>query len=149
MDSLSEREVALEALMPLILEALAAGQTVQFLPKGTSMLPMLRQDLDRVVLGPVPERLRKYDIPLYRRSSGQYVLHRIVRCGGTLSCVGDNQFLRESVSRDQVLAVVVGFRRGGRYYRTTSLPYRVYCRMWHWSRPVRRIWRKIKLIKKW
>ena len=75
------RFVPLEALMPLILEQLEAGKNVRFSPRGISMLPMLRQGVDSVVLSPLPSRLKKYDLPLYRRKSGQYVLHRVVEAG--------------------------------------------------------------------
>lgn len=143
MDSLSEKSVRLEALMPLIQEELAAGKTVRFSPRGTSMLPMLRQGIDRVVLSALPETLRKYDIPLYQRENGQYVLHRIVDADRTITCMGDNQFEAEAgLRREQMIAVVTGFTRGRKEYTTAYLPYRIYCRFWHYSRPVRRFWRR-------
>ena len=90
--SSSDREIRLELLMPLIKERLAAGQSVRFSPKGTSMLPMLRQGIDSVVLSPLPKRLGKYDLPLYQRDNGQFVLHRIVAAEDSYTCIGDNQF---------------------------------------------------------
>ena len=89
---MQSKEVQLEELMPIIRESLAAGNNVRFLPKGVSMLPMLRQGTDSVLLSPLPETLKKYDLPLYQRDNGQYVLHRIVKTGETYTCVGDNQF---------------------------------------------------------
>lgn len=143
MDSWNERHWRLEDLMPLIREELAAGKTVRFSPKGTSMLPMLRQGIDTVTLSPLPGRLEKYDLPLYRRDNGQYVLHRIVDAGETYTCVGDNQFETEpGVRQDQLIAVVSGFTRGGREYGVTDHSYRLYCRFWHYSRPVRHFWRR-------
>ena len=62
MDSLLERQMRLEQLMPLIRDSLAAGKTVRFSPRGISMLPMLRQGIDSVVLSPLPEKLKKYDL---------------------------------------------------------------------------------------
>ena len=73
----------MDELMPLILERLAAGQDVRFSPRGVSMLPMLRQGRDTVTLSPVTGRLRKYDLPLYRREDGRYVLHRVVGVANT------------------------------------------------------------------
>lgn len=144
-DSLRDQEVALDALMPLIRERLAAGQSVQFSPRGTSMLPMLRQGIDRVTLSPLPEKLRRFDIPLYRRSSGKYVLHRIVSVADTLTCVGDNQFdLETGLHREQLIGIVTAFTRGDKKYTVDYLPYRVYCHLWHYSRPVRRLWRNAK-----
>ena len=130
--------------MPLIREQLAAGQTVSFSPKGTSMLPMLRQGLDTVTLSHLPVQLRKYDLPLYQRPNGQYVLHRIVRCGEAYSCIGDNQFRPETgVHREQMIALVTAFSRNGREWSVDSLPYQIYCRLWHWTRPVRWVWRGV------
>ena len=143
MNSLFEKKVRLETVMPLVVESLAAGKTVKFSPRGTSMLPMLRQGVDRVVLAPLPEKLNKYDIPFYQRDNGQYVLHRIVDAGETYTCVGDNQFvLEKGLRQDQMIAVVTGFYRGDSYHSVSELPYQLYCRLWHCSRPVRHFWRR-------
>ena len=128
----------LEQLMPLITESLAAGKSVRFYPHGISMLPMLRQDIDSVVLSSVDGRLKKYDIPLYQRDNGKYVLHRIVAVGESYTCIGDNQYVFEKGIRDdQIIAVVTAFTRGEKEISVTSLAYRIYCVLWHYSRPVR------------
>lgn len=142
MDSLTERQYALEELMPLIREALAAGRTVTFLPRGTSMLPMLRQGRDSVTLSPLPEKLCKYDLVLYQRKNGQYVLHRIIKAGETYTCMGDNQFVKEpGLEYGQMIAVVTAFTRDGKSCSVNSLGHRLYCRFWHFSRTVRHLWR--------
>lgn len=137
--------VSMEALCPLIRERLAAGQSVHFSPRGVSMLPMLREGIDSVVLSPVPERLRRYDLPLYRRTDGAYVLHRVIAVEETYTCMGDNQFVPEpGLAHHQMIGLVTAFYRGGRKYTVTGPGYRLYCRLWHYSRPVRRIWRRGK-----
>ena len=142
-----EKQVSLEDLMPLIRENLGAGQSVRFSPRGTSMLPMLRQGVDSVVLSPVPEALKKYDLPLYRRDNGQYVLHRIVKAGQACTCMGDNQLAPElGVTREQMIAVVTGFYRRNKFYPVAHPGYRLYCRVWHHSRPLRRILRGGKAL---
>lgn len=136
------RETKLEALMPLIRETLAAGNTVRFTPRGNSMLPMLHSDRDTVTLSPVPPRLQKYDLPLYQRENGQYVLHRVVAVGETYTCIGDNQFAREEgLTHDQMIGLVTAFTRNGREYTVTDPAYRLYCRVWHYTRLPRRLWR--------
>ena len=143
MDSLSEKQYRLEDLLPLIQEGLESGKTVRFSPRGISMLPMLRQGIDNVILSPVPEKLKKYDLPLYRRSSGQFVLHRIVRVGETYTCVGDNQFaLEPGLRHDQMIALVTAFTRGDKLIPVTDPGYRLYCVLWHYSRPLRHLWRR-------
>ena len=57
-----ETNVPLEQMMPLILERLASGETVKFTTRGTSMLPMLDNGKDQVILSPLPKKLKKYDI---------------------------------------------------------------------------------------
>lgn len=133
----------MEAMVPLMAEALAEGRSVRFSPKGGSMLPMLRQGKDSVILSPVPGKLRKYDIPLYRRENGQYVLHRIIAVGDTYTCMGDNQFSPEpGIRADQIIGVVTAFCREEYQIPVTRLGYRIYCRLWHYARPLRRFFRR-------
>ncbi len=133
----------MEVLMPLIRERLVAGQSVRFYPRGVSMLPMLRQDIDSVVISPVAKRLRKYDIALYQRENGKYVLHRIIQAGETYTCIGDNQFDSElGVTHSQMLAVVTGFYRRERFWRVTNPGYRGYCFLWHNTRLLRKLYRR-------
>lgn len=137
-------ETQLDELMPLMKERLAMGQSIKFAPRGVSMLPLLRQGYDSVTMSPAPKKLCKYDIPLYQRDDGHYVLHRIVRVGETYTCCGDNQFAYETgIRRDQVIAVVSAVHRGAKTYKVTDLSYQLYCRIWHLSRPIRYIKRKV------
>ena len=137
--------VQIDSLMPVFRERLAQGQSIRFSPRGTSMLPMLRQGIDSVLLSPVPEKLRKYDLPLYQRKDGRYVLHRIVEVGQTFTCMGDNQFVPEpGLEQGQMIALVTAFYRREKEYKVSDWRYRLYCRFWHHSRPLRRFWRRGK-----
>lgn len=137
-----ERNFRFEELMPLIRERIAAGESVRFSPNGTSMLPMLRQGVDSVVLSPLPEKLKKYDLPFYQRENGQFVLHRVVAVGDKYTCIGDNQFCFEpGLDHNQMIGVVTAFTRGDREHSVDELGYRIYCRFWHYSRPMRHLFR--------
>ena len=145
MTSLPEKIISLDQMMPLILEQIAQGHSVRLYPKGTSMRPMLRQGIDSVELSPVNGPLKKYDLPLYQRDNGQYVLHRILKAEDTYTCIGDNQFDYEpGVRQDQILAVVTGFYRADQYHRVDTLGHKLYCRFWHRTRAVRKLWRRLK-----
>lgn len=136
-------ETQLEILMPLMVERLNAGQSIRFSPRGVSMLPMLRQGKDSVVLSPLPEALKKFDLPLYRRDDGKFVLHRIVEVDAEYACMGDNQFVKEyGVRHEQMIALVTGFYRGNRYHSVEEPMYRLYCRWWYGSRALRKLWRR-------
>lgn len=146
MDFWHKKDYHLDDLMPLFKERLAEGHTVRFGPKGTSMLPMIRQNIDTVVLAPLSGKLKKYDLPLYQRDGGQYVLHRIVKVtGDTYTCIGDNQYQYEpGVRHDQMIGVVTGFYRGEEYISVTRLSHRTYRCLWHRSRRLRLYWRAFK-----
>ena len=64
---------------------------------GCSMRPMLRNRRDRVIVLPIgDERLKKYDLPLYRRPDGKYILHRIIGVrDGEYVIRGDNTYAKE------------------------------------------------------
>ena len=133
-----EKGVSLEDMMPLITAQLAAGRSVRIYPRGTSMLPMLKEGRDSVVLSPLPGALKRYDLPLYRRKNGQFVLHRVVRVTDTYTCLGDNQFvLEEGLTHGQMIAVVSSFTRKGKEHRVTDLSYRIYRAVWFRSRHIR------------
>lgn len=135
--------VGMDELVPIFKEQLAAGKSVRFSPKGISMLPMLREGKDTVTLSAAPVRLKKYDIPLYQRDDGKYILHRIVAAGDDYTCVGDNQFVYEKGIRpDQIIAVVTAFSRAEKDHSVKELSYKFYCRFWHYTRPLRHFWRR-------
>ena len=99
---------------------------------GSSMLPLIRQGRDRVVIEKASGRLRRYDVPLYRRDSGKYVLHRVVqvRENDYVLC-GDNRWRRETGITDRhVLGVLTAVIRNGKELPVTALRYRAYTRIW-------------------
>ena len=136
----------MDTLMPLMREALENGKSISFSPMGISMLPMLRQGIDTVTLSPLPEKLQKYDLPLYQRDNGKYVLHRVIRVDETTyTCMGDNQVDPEpGLRHEQMIAVVTSFTRNGRVIPVTSFEYKLYCRLWVGSRSIRRFVRRVK-----
>jgi len=135
MNNNKEAVVCLEDMLPLIKERLEAGQNFQFEPKGISMLPLLRPGTDSVVLSPITGKLKKYDIPLYQRKNGGFVLHRIVNVGETYTCMGDNQLEKEpGLEREQMIAVVTAFYRDGERHEVTEWNYQIYCRYWYYRR---------------
>ncbi len=111
----------MEQMWPLIESVFAEGGRFRLYPQGTSMLPLLRAGRDSVLLEQAAY-IRPRDILLYRRPSGQFVLHRLVRVTENgLDMRGDNQTVIEhNVSRDAVLARVVGIYRDDTYIAADS-----------------------------
>lgn len=118
---------------------------------GDSMKPLIRQGRDLLVIEPVHGRLKKYDVPLYKRDSGQYVLHRIlkVRKNDYVIC-GDNRWQKEYGITDRhiigVLTAVI--RDGEKNIPVTDRKYLAYVHIWCDFFPVRafavRVYRKLK-----
>lgn len=142
LENITKKSMHLDVLMPLIREQLASGASVRIHPRGTSMLPMIREGIDSVVLSSVSENPKKYEVILYQRENGQYVLHRLVKVGDTYTFIGDHQFEHEEgITRDQLIARVSSFYRGDKRISIDKLSYRFYCRAWYNSRGIRRMWR--------
>ena len=135
-----KRSINLDDAMPLIREKLNAGHEVTFSPRGTSMLPFLKEGRDTVTLTAPSAKLKKYDLPLYQRKNGKYVLHRVVKVGETYTCIGDNQFtLERGIEHGQIIAVCSSFVRKGKKIKASDFSYRLYAIFWNHSRFIRRI----------
>lgn len=107
--------------------------------RGVSMLPMLQQNRDLVVIESVSEKLKPYDVALYRRGS-QYVLHRVIGTGdGVYYIRGDNTYSIETVPEKAVLGVLTAFVHKGKQHQVTETGYRMYSRFWHKIYPVRTV----------
>ncbi len=135
------KSVALSEIYDVMKEMLDKGGTVNFNPRGTSMLPTLHNDGDRVVLKKY-DSLKKYDLPLYLREGGQFVLHRVVEVNsdGTYNMCGDNQWhIEYNIRPAQVIGTVIQIQRGKRTFRTSNPVYSIYVRFWVGIRPLRRL----------
>ena len=105
---------------------------------GVSMYPMLRDRRDTIIIKPVNGRLKKYEVPLYRRGS-DYVLHRIVdvQPDGYTIC-GDNCMRKEyHITDHQIIGVLRGCYRDGKEVDMNGWKYRLYCRVWVTMYPIR------------
>ncbi len=94
--------IKMESLLPFIEEAFNRDKTFKIPITGTSMNPLLYQGRDFVFIKKASLPLEIGDVPLYRRDSGEVVLHRIVgkdSCGYVL--LGDNQFVTEHGIQDR------------------------------------------------
>lgn len=77
---------------------------------GDSMEPLLHNRKSTVVIEEKIGPLKQYDVVLYRRPTGQYVLHRIIKVlDGAYLVRGDNRIWNETVPEEWILGVMVGF----------------------------------------
>ena len=128
---MEKKKVRLSEMLPAMEETLSAGGTVKLPITGTSMLPPLR----------------RFDLPLYRRKDGAFVLHRVVAVekDGTYTMCGDNQWVKEpGISGEQIIGVVTEVERKGKLISVQSFRYRAYVRVWHALFPVRKYLVKLR-----
>lgn len=132
-------------------EQLAKNGKLIYTNKGDSMMPLIKQGRDLLIIKPVHGRLKKYDVPLYKRDSGQYVLHRIlkVRKNDYVIC-GDNRWVKEYGIRDRhIIGVLTAVVRNGREVSVDNWKYKLYVHLWCGFFPVRELVLKAKAFPKW
>lgn len=114
----------------LLSELETSGELI-YTTSGVSMYPMLRNRQDIVHIKKCDGILKRYDLPLYVRSNGKLVLHRIlcVKDDHYIIC-GDNCFKLEKVPFDCVKGYVDEFWRNNKHYTDKSLAYRIYVHIW-------------------
>lgn len=114
---------------------------------GTSMLPMLKQGRDLFSVRKKGEkRCKKYDVILYRRPPGQYVLHRIVEVReNDYVVLGDNCVRKEyGITDEDILGVMTSFVHNGKTYQADDLRYKVYVFCWCKSYRLRMAAKRLK-----
>lgn len=94
---------------------------------GVSMKPLFEDRRDTVIILPPSGRLKKYDVPLYRRGK-DYVLHRVVKVlPDSYVICGDNCESYEYGIRDEdIIGCLSAFYRKDKYYTTDDRLYRAY-----------------------
>lgn len=113
---------------------------------GVSMMPMLRDRRDTIVVSAVSERLKKYDVALYRRGE-EYVLHRVVKVlPDSYVICGDNCVnLEYGIKDEDVIGKLSIFYRGKKLISTDKNKfYRIYSVMICATHPVRVLFSRTK-----
>lgn len=100
--------------------------------KGISMLPLLRQNKDVLIIEKKnPQRCKKYDVVLFSRKNGQYVLHRILKVQkNNYWIVGDNCISGEYIHEEQIWGVLISVVRNGKTISVKDFPYQIYVQTW-------------------
>ena len=112
-------------------EELERSGTLVFTNKGRSMMPLLRENRDLMVIEKKgPERCKKYDAVLFKRGE-RYVLHRILKVREQdYYVVGDNCRKGGYVRDSQILGVLKQVVRDGRTISPEDPDYQRYVHLW-------------------
>lgn len=112
---------------------------------GVSMLPMLKNRRDTIVVLPKTERLKPLDVALYHRGDA-YVLHRVLKpIDGGYLIRGDNCYSDELIPEEDVFGVLSEFFRKDKHFYCTDKKYLRYAKRRVKNYPVRRFFFKLKV----
>lgn len=141
---LVKRRLPNEVLLGEMERMLAAGRDVVMVPKGRSMLPFIRGEVDRVLLKQVPQSQLKVGDIVLAHVGETYVMHRIINLkGDQVTLMGDGNLRgTELATRSEVVGVVMEIiTPEGRHCMPTS--------GWLWRRllPIRKY--LLKIYRKW
>lgn len=133
----------MEELVPIMNSFFAEGKKVMVTAVGNSMLPLIRNQKDAVILkGYNGDELNVGDMVFFKRKDGKYVLHRIVDIceDGSFIIQGDNQLTTDSgVKKEQIIAVPTAVIRGKKTVSVHSKKYLRYKKIWTHSRILRKL----------
>lgn len=109
--------------------------------KGVSMMPLLRQGKDVLVIEKC-DTFKKYDAVLFVRKGKcdhQYVLHRILKVNsdGSYWIVGDHCTNGERVEANQILGKMTQVYRNGKTIKVEDKKYLFYVHLWCDFYPIR------------
>ena len=129
-------------------DVLESGGEFTFCPHGVSMLPLIRQGQDYVVLVKSSD-FKAGDVVFYLRDNGQFVLHRIVKIKNDeyVMC-GDNQFvLEKGITDKHILAKMKAVIRDGKTIDESVPEYVKYVKKLPYIRFKKRVRNKLSAIK--
>lgn len=140
---MNNQQTTLDELWPLMKEVIESEGEFTFIPNGVSMLPLIVPGKDSVTLVKAND-IKKYDIVLYKRDNGQFVLHRVVgfHKNEYIMC-GDNQFfLERNITKTHILASLKEIIKNGKAVDFSSASYKKYLK----TLPLRRFKLKLKYL---
>ena len=132
-----------------LIDAISAGGRICLVVTGYSMAPFLKHGRDVVYLRAWKDKdLKRGQILLFQRSDHALVLHRIRKrfSDGKLLMNGDAQAWCETISTEQVLAVVSSVERKGRHISCNSICFLLWNWLWYPTRPIRPVLRKLRRV---
>lgn len=139
MENIPRRVVDTAAYVEMLRGLTEEGHEVSMLVSGSSMSPFLIHLRDTIYFKKPDRPLRAGDMVFYRRDSGQYVMHRILRVRGDVyDIVGDAQTqVERGVRRDQIFGLITRVTRKGKMIGPGDFWWTFFARVWTKVIPLR------------
>ena len=131
---MDQRVIPNEVLLEEVATLLDEGRDVTLAPKGSSMLPYIREGRDSVILRRLPD-VEEGDIVLARLEDHRYVLHRVMTVNrNRLTLMGDGNLSQmEICGKADVMGTVVAIVRGDKTIKPSKGT------VWKHLLPIRRV----------
>ena len=124
------------------------GREVSMTVVGTSMEPFLFHNRDKIYFRKPEGTIKKGDLVFYRRESGAYVMHRVMKVKKEqYYMAGDHQtFLEGPIKEKQIFAKIVSVERAGSWLTEEDKLWKFYAGWWRRLFWVRKAINKLKRI---
>jgi len=114
-----------------IKETLLKNGHIAFTNFGYSMLPLIRENRDIMIIETPKEPYKKLDAVLFERKDGRLILHRILKIeNNKYFIIGDNCLSGEYVEESAILGILTGIKRNGKIVKTDDFAYKMYVNLW-------------------
>lgn len=126
--------------VPELVEILSSGAQVSLVVSGSSMKPFLKHGRDVVCLRACTDKdIKCGQILLFKRADQSIILHRVRKVLSKQQIVmnGDGQAWCETISFNQVIAVVLSVERKGRYISCDHVWFHLWNAFWYPTRVLR------------
>lgn len=112
---------------------------------GFSMYPLLKNRRDNVLIRPKEGKLKKYDVPLYKRGD-KYILHRIIKVTDKGYIIrGDNCDNKEfDITDEKIIGVLTALWRKEKFFTVDNFIYKCYSRFIVFFHPVRMLYKSAR-----
>lgn len=143
---MNRRIVNNDVYLPVLVDLLAEGHTVNLLISGSSMTPFLADKRDTIIISPPDGHFCRGDMVFYQRLNGRYIMHRVHHVGpdGSLYIVGDAQTEIEGPVRpEQVFGVIRQAIRKGKLIDRRDFWWFFFEKVWIRMVPLRPALRKL------
>ena len=119
------------------------------LTKGISMMPLIRQNRDTIIVKKIENPPKENDVLLYKNKIGKYVLHRVIKVLENGYIIrGDNNFFNEyDIKDDDIIGILDGFYRDDKYIDCNKNKlYKIYIQLNRRTYYLRKIFSKIRSL---
>lgn len=119
------------------------------LTKGFSMMPLIRQNRDMIIVKKLQKSPKENDVLLYKDDNGKYVLHRVIKVLKDGYIIrGDNNFFHEYDIKDKdIIGILDGFYRDDKYIDcNTNKLYKIYIQLNRRTYYLRKCYSEFRLL---